>query len=111
MEGIKPSRSWETAKADGVGMEPRDEGRDGVFDLLKTAYGPGHGSSMLGALKGRQTPRENGCEDSGAIVGKAGVTDEEANEVLEGERKSRSGNQPCGKPNGRPRDGTRQGPR
>jgi hypothetical protein len=65
---------------------------------------------MLRALKGRKTSREKGRDDGGANVGKTGNTDRDADEVLEGECKFMSGNQPTGKLGGWPRDGKRQGP-
>jgi len=52
----------------------------------------------LGASKGQQTSREDGRDERQPIVWVSGGTDEQAVEVLEGERKARSDGQLEGKP-------------
>ena len=95
-------------------MEPRDEARwnrhgvsrDGTtgHPLEAKADGrrpgehaaPGSGFPGLGAPEGRRTPREEERDEGLAAVGQTGSADRNADEILEGERKSRSGIQPEG---------------
>jgi hypothetical protein len=72
---------------------------------------PGSGFSGLGASKGRETPWECGRGSGRLVVMLAAEADGNVVEVLEGARKARSGDEPYGKPHGRPPAGRRQGPR
>jgi hypothetical protein len=53
---------------------------------------PGSRLSGLGASEGRQNPLEDGRDERQVVVYRSGGADREADEVLEGERKTRSGN-------------------
>jgi hypothetical protein len=110
----KPSRSRETTQADLRGggsprrgtaessrREPRRHDRpttDGESQRQGSGEhaAPGEGFPGLGAPEGRRTPREHGRDEGLAAVGRPGSADRNADEILEGERKSMSGIQPEG---------------
>lgn len=70
----------------------------------------GKWTPRTGSAEGERSPREEGRRSRTATVGRSGRADRDADEILEGERKARSGIQPEGKPTGRRLGGTRQGP-
>jgi hypothetical protein len=73
-------------------LEPRDEAeKEGHGESRGWSSTPGSGLLGLGASKWRQTPREEGREKGMAIVSQPGSADRNANEVLKGERKAKSG--------------------
>jgi len=84
-------------------VETRDEVRreGGGFGRRNNAT-PGSGFPELGASKGRRTLREDGRDEGTALAGRTGSADQDADEVLMGERKAmsgiqdRTGNRPVG---------------
>jgi hypothetical protein len=75
-----------------AGVETRDEARreGGGFGQSNNVT-PGSGFPGLGASKGRRTLREDGREQGTALAGRSGSANRDADEVLKGERKARSG--------------------
>jgi hypothetical protein len=92
-----------TSATEAAGASRREPGRD--------ESRRGRWTGRAGSAGGARNPREGGPQRASGDVSRTREADGEAGEVLEGERKARSGEGPDGKPPGGPRDGRRQGPR
>jgi hypothetical protein len=91
-------------------VEARDEAPSDQVAYVACEAMPGSELFGLGASQGRETPREIAWKEGGAIVRKAGASSGNAVEVLEGERKAKSGVTPDGQPHRELFAGRRQGP-
>jgi hypothetical protein len=91
-----------------VGLEAHGETANTA--LLPHVLASGSGLLGLGASKGNETQGRMLAKKGGWLSAHLGARTDLAGEILEGERKAMSGDQPEGQPTGRLLGGRRQGP-